>query len=280
MPRRRREDAPGTLHHVWARGIDGRAIFREAGDRLDLLERLSEVLPDGGARCFAWAFMTNHVHFVLKTGETRLSTLMRRLHTGFALRFNRRYQRQGYLFQGRFGSRMACDEAGLLTVMRYVLRNPMEGGLVPDLEALEQFRWCGYGALVATRLALPFESVEEALAAFGADAVTARERLRCWMATPLGAPTASGELPDGAQLNAVVRAVCREVGVLEKDLRDGRRSRSVSLARTRVCRRAVLELGLRPVAVARGLGLSESAVSQALRREDAAVSEDGGPSPS
>jgi REP element-mobilizing transposase RayT len=264
---------------VWARGIDGRAIFLEEGDRLDLLERLSELLPEEGARCFAWAFMCNHVHFFLKTGETPLSKVMRRLNTGFALCFNRRHRRQGYLFQGRFGSRTVHDEAGVLTVMRYVLRNPLEAGIVPDLVALERFPWCGYGALVGARTALPFEAVQDALAAFGSDVPTARSRLRSWMATPVGAPAAE-EPTDAVPLDALVGDVCREVGVLERDFRDGCRSRSVSLARTIVCRRAVLELGLRSVAVARELGLSESAVSQALRRGTAAASEDGGPSPS
>ncbi len=282
MPRRRREDAPDSIHHVWARGIEGRAIFREDGDRRDLLERLSEVLRDGGARCLAWAFMTNHLHLVLRTGTVPLSSLMRRIHTGFAVRFNLRYQRQGYLFQSRFGSHIVRDDAGLLWVIRYVLRNPLEGGLVHDLVSLERFPWCGYGGLLGVRPVFPFESVDETLSLFGADAANARAQLRCWMAQPTESPGSPAQAPrcGEALLDAAVRDACRDLGVLESDLRDGRRSRRVSLARTRVCRRAVLELGLRPVAVARGLGLSESAVSQALRRRDTPVSEDGGPSPS
>jgi len=270
-----------VIHHVWARGIEGRAIFRESSDQGDLIERLCEVLPDGGAGCLAWAFMTNHLHLVLRTGATSLSELMRRIHTGFAVRFNLRYERQGYLFQSRFGSRIVRDDGGLLALIRYVLRNPLEAGLVRDLAALERFPWCGYGALLGVRPPLSFESIGEALAAFAPDASTARARLRSWMDEPFESPAAAA-LPahDGGALDQLTREVCRELGVFEDDLRDGRRSRRVSLARTEVCRRAVHEIGLRPVAVARGLGLSESAVSQALRRSRPRVSEDGGPSPS
>jgi hypothetical protein len=221
--------------------------------------------------------MTNHVHFVIKTGAAPLSTVMRRVHTGFAVRFDRRYARSGYLFQGRFGSRLARDEDGLLAVMRYVLRNPLEGGLVADLAALERFAWCGYGALLGRRAPRAFECVPEALALFAADATQARSRMRAWMEQP---SEPSESVTGEERLAELVRAVCRDLDVREEDLRAGRRSRPVSRARTHVCRRAVGELGLRPVAVARALRLSESAVSQALGRAEPAVSEDGGPSPS
>jgi len=268
VPRRRREDAPGSIHHVWARGIEGRAIFRRDGDQLDLLERLAEVLAEGGARCLAWALMTNHLHLVMRTGATPLSSLMRRIHTGFAMRFNLRYARTGYLFQNRFGSRLVRDEAGLRAVIRYVLRNPLEAALVRDLASLERFPWCGYGALVGVRPALPFEAVDEALSIFGESRAAARAALRAFVDSPLERDTeleAEVNGPD-AILTSLVREVCREHGVFEDDLRSGQRSRPVSHARALVCRRAVLEHGLRPAAVARGLGLSESAVSQALRR--------------
>ena len=268
MPRRRREDAPGSVHHIWARGIEGRAIFRRDGDQLDLLERLAKVLADGCARCLAWALMTNHLHLVLRTGATPLSTLMRRIHTGFAVRFNLVYQRSGYLFQSRFGSSLVRDDAGLRRVIRYVLRNPLEAGLVRDLGALERFRWCGYGALVGVRPALPFEAVDETLSIFGESTTEARGALRTFLAEVVqtDAKPDAPRVEPAALLAALVREICREHGVFEDDLRSAQRSRPISLARTLLCRRAVLEHGLRPVVVARGLGLSESAVSQALRR--------------
>jgi hypothetical protein len=41
MPREGRLDAPGTLHHVMARGIEGIDIFRTDEDRNDFLNRLT-----------------------------------------------------------------------------------------------------------------------------------------------------------------------------------------------------------------------------------------------
>jgi len=45
MPRRSRLDAAGTLHHVMIRGIERRNIFRDTGDRKDLIDRLYLLLP-------------------------------------------------------------------------------------------------------------------------------------------------------------------------------------------------------------------------------------------
>ena len=66
-----------------------------------------------------------------------------------------------------------------------------------------------------------------------------------------------------------IRSVCAELAVPEAELREGRRTRAASRARALVCQRAVHDLGLHVTEVARALGLSHAAVSQALRRADA-----------
>jgi REP element-mobilizing transposase RayT len=260
MPRQPRIDAPGVVHHVWSRGIDGRAIFLDDHDRCDLIERFERVLPESGTRCFAFTFMSNHLHAVLQTGTVPLSTVMKRIHTGFALRFNRRSERHGYLFQSRFGSRIVHDDADLVAVISYVLRNPLEAGLVGDLTELERYPWCSYAALVGRREPLAFESVAAALEVFGPAPEIARERLRGHVSrTP-----ESSRRP--TSLDELIRQICSEHAVAEADLRAGRRIRAVSRARAEVCKRAVAELGLGRTAIARALGIAHSAVVQALRK--------------
>lgn len=115
-----------------------------------------------------------------------------------------------------------------------------------DLDALERFPWCGYGTLLQVRPALPFESVDEALAAFAPDPPVARAELRNWMELTTVPPDAPTPNPPELPIADLMHDVCRELGVPESDLRDGRRSRSVRLARAEVCRRAVRELGANP----------------------------------
>ncbi len=208
--------------------------------------------------------MSNHLHFVLKCGAVPLASVMMRLLTGYAVSFNLRHERAGHLFQNRFGSRMIQSDSDLLGVIRYVLRNPLEAGLAVDLAALERFEWSALGALLGHRAAFPFESVGETLGLLAESKQEARARLRSLVASSSWEPGADR----GARLDALVREVCAQLGVSEHDLRARRRMQPISLARARICRRAVAELGLRPSEVARALNVTPGAVSQALRRDD------------
>lgn len=109
MPRQARLDTPGTLHHVMIRGIEGNAIFRDDEDRKDFIERVADLTEKTGTQILAWALMDNHVHFLFFSGPEGISSFMRKLLTGYAVRFNRRYQRRGHLFQNRYKS-IVCEE--------------------------------------------------------------------------------------------------------------------------------------------------------------------------
>ena len=104
MPRKARIDAPGALHHIIIRGIERRRIFSDDQDRDNFVERLGEIVTETKTFCFAWALIPNHAHILLRTGQTSLATVMRRLLTGYAVSYNRRHRRHGHLFQNRYKS--------------------------------------------------------------------------------------------------------------------------------------------------------------------------------
>ena len=136
MPRGPRLDIPGALHHVMVRGIDRQNIFLSDADRNDLLCRLGEGVLRSGLRVYAWALMSNHFHVLLRSGSEGLSTTMRRLLTGYAVRFNRRHRRWGHLFQNRYKSILVEEDSYLLELVRYVHLNPLRAGVVNRLEDL------------------------------------------------------------------------------------------------------------------------------------------------
>jgi REP element-mobilizing transposase RayT len=72
------------------RGIERRQIFRDNDDRNEFLARLEKLLPLTGTTCYAWALIPNHAHFLFRTGNVSIATLMRRLLTGYAVYFNHR----------------------------------------------------------------------------------------------------------------------------------------------------------------------------------------------
>lgn len=151
MPRLARLDAPGVLHHIIIRGIERRKIFRDNKDRDNLLKRLSNLLPASQTSCYGWALLSNHAHFLFRTGNESISNVMRKLLTGYVVGFNRRYKRHGPLFQNRFKSIVCQEDAYLKELVRYIHLNPMRSGLVADVEELNNCKYCGQSALMGRR---------------------------------------------------------------------------------------------------------------------------------
>ncbi|ABA88333.1 transposase of ISPca5, Y1_Tnp domain-containing [Syntrophotalea carbinolica DSM 2380] len=166
MPRQARIDAPGALHHIICRGIERRAIFRDNVDRDDFVSRLSTILSETSTRCFAWALIPNHLHLLLQTGKTPIAHVMRRLLTGYSVKFNRRHNRHGHLFQNRYKSILCQEEPYLLELVRYLHLNPLRAGIVATLEALADFPYCGHGCVLGKH-AHSWQAADEVLEHFG-----------------------------------------------------------------------------------------------------------------
>ena len=126
MPRIARLDTPGLLHHVMIRAIERRKIFNDDKDRKDFIERLSILLPETKTQCYAWSFLSNHAHFLLRSGPGGIAALMRRLLTGYAVSYNRRHKRHGQLFQNRYKSIVCQEDAYLQALVRYIHFHPVK----------------------------------------------------------------------------------------------------------------------------------------------------------
>jgi putative transposase len=175
MPRHARLDAPGALHHVIGRGIEGTAIFRSDGDRTDFLDRISDLWRGGALRIYAWALLPNHFHLLVRTAGQPLAKSMRQLLTGYVVNFNRRYRRFGHLFQNRYKSIVCEDEPYLMELTRYIHLNPLRAGLVHDLEALREYPWSGHSAVIG-RVVREWQDVAEILGRLGGHAKEAVRR--------------------------------------------------------------------------------------------------------
>ena len=176
MPRQARIDAPGALHHIVLRGIERKAIFKDDTDREDFLERLSGLLQENPTPCYAWALMTNHVHLLLRTGQVPIASIMRRLLTGYAVRFNRRHHRHGHLFQNRYKSILCEENAYLTQLVAYIHLNPFRAGIVRDVSALRSYPYCGHSALMGKKIR-PWQDAQSILALFGKNVSEARKNL-------------------------------------------------------------------------------------------------------
>ena len=151
MPRVARLDAPGTLHHVMIRGIEGVDIFRDDQDRQTFVSRIDPLVKNTGTRILAWVLMGSHVHLLLLSGPEGISQFMRRLLTGYAIYYNGRHRRRGHLFQNRYKSIVCEEEPYLLELVRYIHLNPIRAGLVKGLAELDGYPWSGHSVLVGKR---------------------------------------------------------------------------------------------------------------------------------
>jgi putative transposase len=151
MPRQARIDFPGGLHHLMVRGIERKRIFRTDLDYEAFLDRLCSLLLETKTPCFAWVFMPNHVHLVLRTGCIPLASLMRRLLTGYAVTYNRRYHRHGPVFPNRYKSVLCQEDTYLLELVRYIHLNPLRAKIVPDMDGLGRYSYSGHSAIMDLR---------------------------------------------------------------------------------------------------------------------------------
>ena len=166
MPRQARLDAPGTLHHVIGRGIERSEIFRNDFDRPDFLGRVEGLSREGSWIIYAWAFLSNHFHLLVRTGKQGLPKSMRKLLTGYVVNFNRRHGRFGHLFQNRYKSIVCEDDPYLLEITRYIHLNPLRAGLVKNLEELKRYPWAGHSVLMGV-IKREWQDTETILSFFG-----------------------------------------------------------------------------------------------------------------
>ena len=181
MPRQSRIDTTGALHHVMARGIERRKIFDDDQDCSDFVENLGLILEQTETTCYAWALIPNHFHLLLKTGPVPIATVMRRLLTGHAVRYNRRHKRHGHLFQNRYKSIVCQEDAYLLELVRYIHLNPLRAGLVSDLDQLDNFLYSGHGTIMGI-IERTWQNSNEVLRYFGKRVSSARRKYQEFVA--------------------------------------------------------------------------------------------------
>jgi hypothetical protein len=85
------------------------------------------------------------------SGVQGIAKFMRRLLTGYAVWYNRKYHRRGHLFQNRYKSIICEEEPYLLELVRYIHLNALRAGVVKSMEELDRYAWSGHGVLIGRR---------------------------------------------------------------------------------------------------------------------------------
>ena len=159
------------------RGIERGAIFQDEQDRKRLLDRISGVFQEERVVCYAWAFLSNHVHIFIRPLGSSISRPLRRVLTGYVGEYNRRHRRWGHLFQNRYKSVLVEEEPYFQELVRYIHLNPVRAKVVKDMGELGRYRWSGH-RMIVRREEVPWMGVGEVLERFGRDRKTRMRRYK------------------------------------------------------------------------------------------------------
>lgn len=136
------------FYHLYNRGVEKRPIFLDDQDYRTFLYFLKKYLSPvqenyilfkqkslfGKIRLLGYCLMPNHFHLLVKQKITDgITKLIRVICTNYSMYFNKRYKRNGTLFQGKYRAVLIKTDEQLLHVSRYIHLNPLlEGNLNLD----------------------------------------------------------------------------------------------------------------------------------------------------
>ena len=130
----------GEYLHIITRGIGKQILFEDQSDNEKYLYFLKKYAEQENITVLAYCLMENHVHLLIRDTQGVISSFMKKMGVGYAMYYNRKYERSGHLFQDRYKSENITDAAYLLSVFRYILKNPEKAGIC----GATQYRWSSY----------------------------------------------------------------------------------------------------------------------------------------
>jgi putative transposase len=170
MARPLRPEVSDGIYHVYNRGNAKQPIFEDDEDRTCFLRTFRAVRKLCDWRCLSYCLLGNHYHLLIRTPVPNLARGMRQLNSTYAQAFNRRRDRAGHVFQGRYGARLVERDEHFLSTLRYIALNPVEAGLC---DRPEQWPWSAHGALRGLA-GSDMVDVDEALGLLGSSPSEAR----------------------------------------------------------------------------------------------------------
>ena len=144
MPRKPRFILPGIPQHVIQRGNNRAPCFFTDADYQRYLDDLAAAAVKYQCQIHAYVLMTNHVHLlVTPLVDYGISYMMQALGRRYVRYINKRYQRTGTLWEGRYKSSLIDSDQYLLICMRYIELNPVRARMV---EHPGDYPWSSYWA--------------------------------------------------------------------------------------------------------------------------------------
>jgi putative transposase len=135
MPRTARASAAGTWYHVLNRGNRFETVFHKPADYDAFVKAMADATDRTNVDILGYCLMPNHFHVIVRThADGDLGRWVRWLLVAHAQRYHRHYHTTGHVWQGRYKAFPVQDDDHLISVLRYVERNPLRADLVTRAE--------------------------------------------------------------------------------------------------------------------------------------------------
>ena len=127
-----------ACYHIMARGNHKQLVFVDKEDFIVYLHRLKHYKRKYSFKLYGYCLMPNHIHLI---GETKkpedLPKLMQGLHRSYTAYYNKKYNKVGHLWQGRFKTKVITRDEYLIGCIAYVEQNPVRANLASSLREYE-----------------------------------------------------------------------------------------------------------------------------------------------
>lgn len=147
-----------------SRGNGRMAIFLDDRDYREFVYLLGETVERFAVDCWNYCVMPNHYHLTLQPTLANLSRAIQHLNGRYGKWWNKRHDRVGHTFQGRFKDQIVDKAEYLLALSRYVVMNPARATLVSHPE---DWLWSSYRATIGACPSQAFLATSKTLTLFG-----------------------------------------------------------------------------------------------------------------
>lgn len=133
MPRKSRKILNDKICHNIVQGINKEYIFKEDDDKEKYLSLLRKYYRDYEIDIISYCIMDNHTHLILYSDNIKnISDFMGRVNSIYAMYYNKKYNRVGYVFRDRFKSILILTREQLYFCIKYIHMNPVKAKIVEN----------------------------------------------------------------------------------------------------------------------------------------------------
>jgi len=148
MARPYRLQGEGYLYHITSRGDDRKSVYISEYDYEKFLEYLLKAKEKYNFYLYAYCLMNNHYHLLVETKLPNLSRIMQYINTSYSVYYNKKRNRCGHVFQGRYKSIIVDGDSYFLELTRYIHLNPVRAGMI---KTPEEYKWSSFNEYVKNK---------------------------------------------------------------------------------------------------------------------------------